>query len=671
MASSQKTRRKFDDPFDTKLSAEKLNELANFLCDEIDAALSARSDLMEDDGLIDLCHALYEQQPRNRKGPWPGAADLGSYIPTEKVDATRARLVKIIGKAEPLCVVEGRGQTAKNAPVVEEFHEWHQQREEKLLIPLIRWWHQGLIERVGVLETYEKIERVVTVTERDVLVQVDPNNLDEAGNPAPVLDNGEPVPERGTDGNLIDAQSGEPQAKVKVRTVEYIHRGPRHRIVSGKDFVWTPAHARDRDEEVWGYWKRFYRSNAKLEESVKNGIYDKEAVKSLGTAASRPNTSTETRQSISVQHTGETKTNEHELFEGQVFLDLDGYGPRWHLVTLSKLERRILRIKDDTINRCRYNLVALFLRTEGVDGYGFVLDKLFSLSAEHESVRNMSADRSNLAGNAPILRNKGSSWKPQVQPWGPNRVIDVDSEKEISQVKISDVPDSLVLRGRDVLQAAERVSGSSDIVSSGVVEGANPTATQVASSAAYSNARLEEQVTLAQEAIENLYEIRHLMLIRMLEFNEGMDVDASVVDRLKDRGFELENGRVTADLLKGAWRFKPRGSVESADPVLMERKFQSRYSSLANLAKVNPGIAQRLGNPELADAILQDWADVYKPRDRAAFLRPMAPPMQEPTGPFGATPMEPGQLPAAMAGGMPGGIPPGSPALLEQPQGVM
>lgn len=682
MASNpQKRRRKIDDPWDTKLKPKKLQELTTLLVDEIEAAVSARSDLMDDNGLIDLWHALYEQQPRNRKGPWPGSADLGSYIPTEKVDSTRARFVKIIGKAEPLCVVEGRGRTAKNAPIVEEIHEWHQQREEKLLVPLIKWWHQGLIERVGVLETYEKIERVVKVDERDVLVQVDPANIDQAtGQPALVLVDGEPVPERGTDGNLIDAQEGEPQAKVKVRTVDYVHRGPRHRVVSGKDFVWLPAHARDKDEEVWGYFKRFHRSNAKLEEAVKNGIYDTDAVKALGELGTRQQTATETRQNISVQHTGHTKTNEHELWEGQVYLDLDDYGPRWHIVTLSLTDRRILRIKDDTIDRCRFNLCVLFLRSEGVDGYGFVGDKLYTLAAEHESIRNSNADRSTLAVNAPILRITGSKWRPQLQPWGPRQVIDVDHKDEISQVTIKDMPESGIIRGREVLQAAERVSGSSDIVSSGVVEGANPTATQVASSAAYSNARLEEQVTLAQEAIENLYEIRHLMLIRMLEFNEGMDVDQSVIDNLADRGIELEDGKVTADLLKGTWRFKPRGGVESADPVLLTRKFDQRYSSLLNLAKAFPMIAQRLQqSPEIADAIIQDWADVYKPRDRKPFLQaPTSAPMPG-AGPFGQTALPPGGVPAALLGagqgapqpGMLGGIPPGSPALAEQPAGVM
>jgi hypothetical protein len=665
-----KRRPKFDNPWDTKLSDEKLKNTTTFLVDELQAALSARSDLIDDYGLIDLWHALYEQQPRNRKGPWPGAADLGSYIGTEKVDTTRSRFMKIIGKAEPLCVVEGRGPlAAKNASIVEEFHEWHQQVEEKLLVSLVRWWHQGLIERVGILETYEKIERVVKVEERSLLVEVDPANTNpETGQAAPVLTDGEPTPVKDDRGKFIDAQSAEePQAKVKVRDISYIHRGPRHRAISGKDFVWMPAHAKDKDEEVYAYFKRVWLRNDQLAERVANGVYDKDAVEQLGTSGSKTQTATEDRQGVAVQHTGHEATEEHELWEGQVFIDLDGDGPRWHLVTLALNERVMLRLKDDTINRCRFNLVVFFPRSDGVDGYSLIGDKLYTLIEEHTAERNMIADRSVMAFNAPILRISGSNWNPQLQPWGPRQTITINEKDEITQPNVKDVPESGIIRERMTLTAAERVSGASDIVSSGVVEGANPTATQVASSAAYSNARLEEQVTLGQEAIESLYQIRHAMLIRMLEFNDGMEVDDAVVNRLADRGVELADGRITPEMMKGSYRFKPRGSVESADPVIMERKFQQRYSSLFTLAKTVPMLAMKLQDPAIADAILQDWADVYKPRDRAAFLRPAPPPMQAPMMPFGGASPDPSVLEGVLAGNNAPMLPPGG---APEPQGA-
>ncbi len=652
--------RKLEKPFDTSRKKATATEFVAYLCDELQGAMDARSELTDDYGLIDLWHALYEQAPSHRKGPWPSASDLGSYIGAEKVDATRARLVKIIGKAEPLCVVEGRGMTAKNAPYVELFHEWHQQREEKLLPTLVKWWHQALVERMGVLETYEKLERITEVREKDVLIEVDPERTGENGEPVLVFDaDGEPIPVVGDDGLFVEAQPGDPQARIKVRETQVIHRGPRHRVVSGKDFVWIPGHARDKSEEVIGFFKRCWRTRAQLERAVKEGRYDKDALEKLGTAGARRQTSTEDRQGISVQHTGHPATEEFELWDGQILHDF-GDGLRWHLITLALDDRIVLRVKDDPVNLCRFSLLVLFPRIDALDGYSFIGDKLFTLLEEHAGLRNMIMDRSTLAANAPILRASSSNWQPQRQPWGPGRVITVTDKGEITQAQIQDVPGSLINRESMTLRAAERVSGAADIVSSGVEPQGATTATEVTASAGYSNARLEEQVTLAQDAVEGLYELRHRMLVRMLEFNGRQEVDAGVEKALDGQNLTLDGGAMTPEQIKGVWRFKPRGSIESADPVLLQRKFQQRYQDLAVLAKFNPGVAQKLQSPELTDAMLQDWADVHKPRDREAFLKPTPPPQQ--AGPFGAAP-QPGMDIAGMLGG--GGPPVAGPMGLE------
>src|SRR5690606_2793098 len=111
-------------------------------------ALDARSAIIMPDGLIDYWHALYEQRRRVGLGPWPGAADLASYIVTEKVDALRARLMKTIF-VEPVWVVEGWGEAAKRAPIVEEFHQWKVE-EERLQSKLGRVLHLALIEGTGI-----------------------------------------------------------------------------------------------------------------------------------------------------------------------------------------------------------------------------------------------------------------------------------------------------------------------------------------------------------------------------------------------------------------------------------------------------------------------------------------------------------------------------------------
>lgn len=660
---------KVDSPWDIRLSDDKLHTLTEFLCDELTEGLTARSALIDDYGLIDLWHAQYGQAPRNRKGPWPGAADLGSYIPTEKVDATRAKMVKVIAKAEPLCIVEGRGATAKNAPVVEEFHEWHQQREEKLFVPLVKWTHQGLVERVGVLETYECIEHEVTVQDRTVLVDVDPTNLDAQGRPAVILnpETKQPVPIRHPETKeYIEAQAQEPSATIRIRSKRFVHRGPRHRIVSGKDFCWLPGHARD-EKDVWAWCKRFYRTGAQLEQAVKEGRYDADVVKALGTVSDREQTATEDRQSVTVQTTAHAETSEHELFELQVYYDLEDCGPQWWIITLALKDRKILRIKYDTIGMRRYTLGVFFVNPYAVDGYSLVGDKLYTLTEEHAAQRNMRADRTALANNAPILKVVGTNWAPQRQPWAPRAVISVNSPNDITQAKVQDVPESVVVGERMTLQAAERVSGAADLVSSGVQTQGDTTATEVAAQATYSGTRLEEQVGLGQEAIEHLYELRHRILVRMVEFNGGVEVDEDVVRKLQMQGVELPEGKITADLLRGPWRFKPRGSMESADPNLLQRRFTQRYADLFTLMKAFPLLQQwAMSSPKLAEAALQDYADVHKPRNREAFrFEAPAPAPMPMAGPFGAGPGMPGAGPVAPM------LPPGPGPMADAPPQVM
>lgn len=667
-----KRKTKIDNPFDVELTPEKRKAFEDFFFDELEAGLSARSELMDEYGLIDLWNALYAQASRNRKGPWPGAADLGSYIPPEKVDAMRAKIVKIVGKAEPLCVVEGRGATAENAPVVEEFHEWAQQREEKLFVPLVKWAHQALVERVGILETYERIEHEVTVEDREVLVEVDPNNLDpQSGLPAVVLDpeSKQPMPIKGQDGGFIDAREGEPSAKTRVRNSRWVHKGPGHRVISGKHFGWLPAHACE-SAEVWCWFKRFYRTGVQLQRAVEEGMYDKAAVEALGKTHDRQQGATEDAQNISVQHSGHPDTAEHELFECQVYYDFEGVGPQWWILTVNRFDRLILRIKYDQLNLRRYTLGVLFLNPYAVDGYSLVGDKLYSVSEEHAALRNMRLDRTALKNNAPILKVIGTNWNPQRQPWSPRQVITVNNKGDIDQARVDDVPESVVLGERQALQAGERLSGAADIVSSGVQpDKGSVTATEIASSAGYSSARLEEQVALTQESVEHLYELRHRIWLRALEFNGGIEPDADVVERLRDRGQELPDGKITAQLLRGPWRFKPRGSVESADPILIQRRFAQRYADLFMLIKAFPLLQQwALASPELAEAALQDWADVHKPRNRSAFNRPLArqQALLPAAGPFGALPgAQPGRPPL---------LPPAAPAIAAaaaMPEGVM
>lgn len=74
------------------------------LCEQITDGINARASAELD---VDYWHQLYEQaRTRGKRAPWPDAADLTSYLPSEKVDALHARILRTIS-SEPVCTVEG------------------------------------------------------------------------------------------------------------------------------------------------------------------------------------------------------------------------------------------------------------------------------------------------------------------------------------------------------------------------------------------------------------------------------------------------------------------------------------------------------------------------------------------------------------------------------------
>jgi len=144
------------DPFEIRLSPEQRQQLAVDLCTEVQQALDARGNQAE---ACDYWHQLYEQA-RTRQGrnaPWPDAADLTSYLASEKVDALQARLLRAIW-VDPIWTVEGWGASTDKAPFVEEFHQWKAE-EERLQSVLDRLSLLSLIEPRGLIEIAEGSER--------------------------------------------------------------------------------------------------------------------------------------------------------------------------------------------------------------------------------------------------------------------------------------------------------------------------------------------------------------------------------------------------------------------------------------------------------------------------------------------------------------------------------
>lgn len=609
MAKQSKT----GEAFDIDLDEGKRTAFTEWLAREIQGAFDARAAIIAPHGEIDYVTWCYEQ---GRSAPsalrWEGAADLASYIITEKVDAMRARMTKTIMGPEPVWTVEGWGPDAKKAPFVEEFHQWKLE-DERLQTYLTKALHNALIEGNGILEVIDRADRrkvvrqqaLAPVTAEDGSVLLGDDNqpqvqTDEQGLPVPATD---------------DA----PTVQAEVTSFQSVRTGPGYRVVSLRDFLFLPGHAADK-ADLFGYVSRAYVSLGTLKERALQGYYAD--VDRLSANSDRD------EGSAAVERGGQTiapqanETAEKELWQGLVLYDCDGDGiHEWYMFTLHIPSKTLLRLKHDDLGIPRYMDFCPFPRPDSVYGYSYAAHKMLTLNEEHTAIRNNIADRSTLAANPPLMRMHGALWNPDEQPFGTGRVIDVRSKDEITPLIIPDVPASLVNREAAVLAAAERVSGQNDI-STGTTSGEDRTLGERQMQAESSFVRIEEPVKHCQETMEDLWKVRNEIWRRTLQAQDGGIVAPDrIVTSLQNRGLELQDGKFTAQMLAGNLRGKPKGSVETADKARMRADYNASLSALAGLAKMNPFFAMILQDPEVSKSLLEQWARLYSAADRNAFMQ--------------------------------------------------
>jgi hypothetical protein len=640
------------DPFEVRLSDDKAKDLAQELSFEIDEAESARQGLVGDDQQIDTWHLLYEGGDGRitKNTPWPGAANLTSYIGTEKVDALRARIMATIF-TEPIWIVEGWGEAAKRAAFVEQFHQWKAE-EEKLQGYVGKAIHNALIEGTGVLEVCERAEWRRIRARIQAALQMDPMTG------GPVMDPMTGLPSFQKDEQGLILPVGDLETASAATIVErYVRarKGPQYRVASLRDFLVLPGHAQDRSD-IWGYAKKFTRRIGQLKGLEAQGIY--RGVDQLGGDPERNPTAEETRagQSIASQIGDRV---EKELWEILFLKDLDGDGvEEWYLATLSRNKRVLLRLQRDDMDTGRFLLITPFPRSKSIYGYSFIGTKLGTIIDEHSGIRNMVADRSALANSAPIKRVVGALWDPYEQPFGPRTVIDVRDVKEVEAMQIPDVPGSVVEREHTVLAASERVSGLND-ATLGVSPQANRTLGEYQNVVQQSFVRIDEIIRNVQEALEDLWTVRHQIWKRTLQDSNGEDLPGYLCAALTESGFEVPNDKATADMLEGVFRGKPHGSVETADLNKQRGDFIGFMQALAQLAQSVPGLQAQLSTPQAMEALLSQAMRVFKWQNKQAFVGNLVgPPGMPPPG----MPQPPGMTPA----GPPGGPPPGAPNMLQQ-----
>jgi hypothetical protein len=638
-------------PFDVKLNAKAKEELGIFLATELDNAINARSWKDQD---LAYFHTLYEQG-RTRGGtnsPWPDAADLTSPIGTEKVDALRSRIVRTIF-SETIWTVEGWGEAATKAPLVEEFHNW-QAEAMGFQAAFAKAVHLSLIEPQGVLEVYEESLRRPIRKQIRAALQLDP-----ATGAAMVGEDLQPMLAKGPDGRNIEApevdpatQMPIPSADVVVDDYELVSNGPRVRVIPSRDFLTLPGHACDKSQ-VWGYAKRFYRSIASLKERVEAGVYDVDTIEALGRDDEKPSETSLAGEPVPVSPK-EGDLAEKELFEVTFLHELDKTGLRWYVATVHKDKRLVLRVNYDDIGRPRYFPLVPFPKPNSVEGYSFIGHKLITVIEENTAWRNMLTDRASLQVQAPMKRRQGALWDPDDQPLGPKSVITVRDMDEVQALELPDYTAPARERIIDTERQAEKLAGMTDIAS-GSQPNEDRTLGETQLIAVNSEVRIDEVVRNIQEPLEDIAQVLNIIWKRTLaESPEGIDVPTSVLQGLETRGADvskqIQNKKFTAAMLEGAYKFKPKGSVETADKPRQQMLFNQGLQALATIAQANTSIGLVLQQPLVGKALLEKWCYLYNITDKQAFL--------------GSAAMQLLQMQMATPGmpGMPGGAPPSSDA---------
>lgn len=619
------------DPFDVVLSEEQTKVLAVWACDQITMGEQARAMSTVE---VDYAWRLYEQaRTRQGRNLRPDAADLTSYIPSEQVDSIQARIMKAVW-ADPIWTVEGYGQAAEKAPFVEEFHQWKAE-EERLQSVLDRLVLISLVEPRGLLEIAEGTEKRVSRKRINGLLETDPLTG------AQVLENdGSPAFQRTPAGDIVEAKTEqEMAAEVVVDADERVRTGPVYRILPYRDSLILPGHARDQ-REIWGYAKRFHRRYDELLAASQGPgkIYDPEVVVKLKTITDRESNDGLERSGMSIapQEHGQS---EPELWELLVLVDLDQLfttknaprakkelrGERWYLLTIHLGTQGLLRVQHDDFERSRFVLVNLLPRPDrATEGYSFVAHKLITIAEEHTAWRNMTADQGAMTLNRPILRTVGALWDPDEQPMGAAQVIDVRDPREIQAMEVSDVTNVGFEHQYMLERTAQRVGGINDIAS-GQTSKESRTLGEVQMATEQSFVRMDLYVRRFQEAMEDIAQIRHAVWSRVLaEQPDGVDAPQSVIQNLEGRGASIDQylpkQRVTADLLMGAFRFKPHGSVETADPNRARNDMAGAVQMLPAVMQAFPLMQPMFNTPHATRSVARWFLKVMRFPNPATIL---------------------------------------------------
>jgi hypothetical protein len=232
---------------------------------------------------------------------------------------------------------------------------------------------------------------------------------------------------------------------------------------------------------------------------------------------------------------------------------------------------------------------------------------------------------------------------------------------EVQPLQTPQLTAAAIERERSVLQASERISGIND-VALGTIPQESRTLGEVNLVAEQSFVRMEEVTRMLQESLEDLAQIIMKIWRNTVADQKGVPIPDQILLGLEARTTQIDGiekgGTITADMLAGNFRYKPRGSVETADVSRQRSDYISFLQVLPQLAAGFPSIANMLhNNMRAAKALLAQAVRLFRIPDKQAFIGSEAQGLLVPPPP----PMPPA------APGMPSGVPGAAPNVASVP----
>lgn len=421
---------------------------------------------------VDRYHELYEGDTAQEKEfPWPGASNYAVPLIMSTVDSMHARIVKAVFEVDPVFLARPRTPEGVSSAQKAQWYMdyWVDQMGLAKKLDLVS--HSMLVEGVGIIKV--DWDRVV----RDI-----PRG-----------------PQNPQAGGLFTGPENPP-----TQVTEY--EGPAVRQVPLKDFVIIPADAPTIDDAVY-VGHRVFLTTQELRARQGAGIYFN--VEELLDRSSGDSTAERTPQAsrgllASSDDSGKyEETNQYEVVEIYGPYDF-GEGPTPALMTFSAQHDILLRVQPYPYHYGRPPYVDFSVYPRVNFFFARSLPEILeSPQEELTTLHNMRADAIMRRIAPPLLRQMGSRWDPDEQPWRPGQIIDVNDPAEIIELQLSDIPNGVFAHEQDILAFSERVTGMSDYFM-----GRSPTqgrtATEVNRVTSEGLARMDVMITRFQQSMKKL-----------------------------------------------------------------------------------------------------------------------------------------------------------------------